>query len=77
MRSVIFQIGLLLFFVSIVILWLKGVDIVIAALKAFIVFVASTLMMSVLVYVFHYLKGESGDNQRNSANEGQSAETKA
>jgi hypothetical protein len=77
MRSIIFQIGLLLFFVSIVVLWLKGADIIIATLKAFIIFVASTFMMTVLVYVFNYLKGEPGEEQRGSTNGGQGAETKA
>ncbi len=61
MRAVIFQIGLLLFFVSIVTLWLQGTDIIVAVVKSFILFVASTMLMFILAYLFIYLKrGEDG-----------------
>ena len=56
MRAVIFQIGLLLFFVSIVTLWLQGMDIIIALAKSFILFVMSTLMMFLIAYLFVFLK---------------------
>lgn len=56
MRAVIFQIGLLLFFVSIVTLWLQGMDIVVALAKSFILFVMSTLMMFLIAYLFVFLR---------------------
>ncbi len=56
MRSMIFQIGLLLFFVSIVTLWLQGMDIIVAVVKSFVLFVASTLVMFLMAYLFIYLR---------------------
>ena len=64
MRAVIFQIGLLLFFVSIVTLWLQGMDIIIALAKSFILLVMSTLMMFLIAYLFVFLKkGEVGKDE--------------
>lgn len=69
MRAVIFQIGLLLFFVSIVTLWLQGMDIVIALAKSFILFVMSTLMMFLIAYLFVFLKkGEVGKDEISNSN---------
>jgi len=69
MRAVIFQIGLLLFFVSIVTLWLQGMDIIIALAKSFILFVMSTLMMFLIAYLFVFLKkGEVGKDEISNSN---------
>lgn len=69
MRAVIFQIGLLLFFVSIVTLWLQGMDIVVALAKSFILFVMSTLMMFLIAYLFVFLrKGEIGKDEISNPN---------
>ncbi len=63
MRSIIFQIGLLLFFVSIVALWLQGVDIIVAIVKSFVLFVASTLVMFLMAYLFIYLRHSEDKNE--------------
>ncbi len=68
MRAVIFQIGLLLFFVSIVTFWLQGTDIIVAVVKSFVLFVASTMLMFVLAYLFIYLK-QGEDETRSNFNE--------
>jgi len=61
MRAIIFQIGLLLFFVSIVTLWLQGVDIIVAVVKSFVLFVGSTFVMFLMAYLFIYLRrGDEG-----------------
>jgi len=62
MRTLIFQIGLLLFFVSIISLWLQGTDIIIAVVKSFILFIASTFLMFLIAYLFIYLKKEGSGN---------------
>ncbi len=62
MRALIFQIGLLLFFVSIISLWLQGIDIIIAVVKSFILFVASTFLMFLIAYLFIHLKKEESGN---------------
>lgn len=67
MRSVIFQIGLLLFFVSIVALWLQGMDIIVAVVKSFVLFVVATLMMFLMAYLLIYLRN-SGDKNEVSSN---------
>ncbi len=56
MRAVILQIGLLLFFVSIVTLWLQGMDIIVAVAKSFVLFVVSTLIMFLMAYLFVFLR---------------------
>lgn len=56
MRALILQIGLLLFFVSIITLWLQGIDIIIAVAKSFILFVIATGLMSLVMYLFVFLK---------------------
>lgn len=74
MRAVIFQMGLLFFFTTIIVLWLNGVDIMIATLKATVVFVISTAIMAFLAYMFVYFKeGNSNESNRDE----QKAETKA
>ncbi len=74
MRAVIFQIGLLLFFVSILTLWLRGMDIIIAVVKSFVLFVASTLVMFLMAYLFIYLK--QGENRVDSSEGGQLKDSK-
>ncbi len=56
MRAVILQISLLLFFVSIVTLWLQGMDIIVAVAKSFVLFVVSTLIMFLMAYLFVFLR---------------------
>lgn len=68
MRAIIFQIGLLLFFVSIVTLWLQGMDIIVAVVKSFVLFVASTLVMFLVAYLFIYLRYSEG--KKRDFNEG-------
>lgn len=68
MRAIIFQIGLLLFFVSIVTLWLQGMDIIVAVVKSFVLFVASTLVMFLVAYLFIYLRHSEG--KKRDFNEG-------
>ncbi|MCX7762091.1 MAG: hypothetical protein N2252_04530 [Candidatus Kryptonium sp.] len=52
----ILQIGLLLFFVSIITLWLQGIDIIIAVARSFVLFVAVTGLLSLVMYLFVFLK---------------------
>ncbi|MCS7228981.1 MAG: hypothetical protein RMJ81_01470 [Candidatus Kryptonium sp.] len=56
MRALILQIGLLLFFVSIITLWLQGIDIIIAVARSFVLFVAVTGLLSLVMYLFVFLK---------------------
>ncbi len=63
MRSIIFQIGLLLFFVSIVALWLQGMDIIVAVVKSFVLFVGVTLVMFLMAYLFIYLRNSEDKNE--------------
>ncbi|CUU08446.1 hypothetical protein JGI3_01696 [Candidatus Kryptobacter tengchongensis] len=63
MRALIFQIGLLLFFVSIITLWLQGMDIIIAVAKSFVLFVVAVMLMFLFAYLFVFIKKGEDKNQ--------------
>jgi len=63
MRALIFQIGLLLFFVSIITLWLQGMNIIIAVAKSFVLFVVAVMLMFLFAYLFVFIKKGEDKNQ--------------
>jgi hypothetical protein len=76
MNKIIFQIGLLLFFVSIVLFSLSGGEILDVVMRAFIVFIGATGVMG-LVGFLSLIFSQQARNQRDHRNAPQISETKA
>jgi hypothetical protein len=76
MNKIIFQIGLLLFFVSIVLFSMSGGEILDVVMRAFIVFIGATGVMG-LVGFLSLIFSQQARNQRDHHNGPQVSETKA
>lgn len=75
MNKIIFQIGLLLFFVSIVLFSMSGGEILDVIMRAFIVFIGATGVMGLVAFLsIIFTTQESGHRERSRQ---QISETKA